>query len=1532
MVKIIKNSFGNFLIFCLIFIIVNVWIFFGCPQIWQEPAVPPQIQQVRAEVKPLKFGNKAVDFTYTDRNEGENLIIRTDQKEYIGLTRAEVYFSVTNIGDKAEKVSFQIHFPEDKGNVKKIEKWTKNVPYEVEMPDYGPVGYFCQEGWQDLTEALENEEPWNTFRCESTGEVKNCDSLNEEKTNCIVNNVQIGSHKETRYKNKWQSINLSAKPLEIKQGFFKKIFGREVRRRPIPESFKVKKSTGGNGFFIEPNQTQYFKMEISFPVNSSGEFYIEAIGDKEGYGLLDPWWNSNWNYRKSHTINGTTAGAQSNYAIQIMVHYGSGTDSGDDVYLNSHCQTDFDDIRFTKSDGSTELDYFLDEKTDSDVARFWVEIDSIPASPDTVDIYIYYGNDTATTTSDGNATFEEYINFNNYTIQSHAGSQDADSSQYQVLDNGTTLRMWGNNWKSVSEAATVNGDGSQVLEWWFDSDGVQGEINGIGLNDTNNLESSRHYKIWGTQSWGITGDDTYSGSNNWELMTQILDDYSANSNYFVFSNDADNGQATDVKFKNVRIRPYASPEPTHGDWGEEETLTDVIVSPLGTQTSSMTIPSTSQYVGGAFVITENTSSRNVTGVTITEHGTVNAQTNLANVKLYYELDTTSPYDCASESYNGTESQFGSATNFNGADGNASFSDTVGISTTSAMCVYVVLDVGSGASNNETLEIKINNPSTDVTVSSGNVGPSSAVEISGATTLHTPPDLQQIHYRWRNDDAGEGNMPIWYSSNWSYRKKITIDYTKVSGSSNFTNFPVLVSYTDPDLKTTANGGKVENSNGYDIIFTDDSSNKLDHEIERYDGSTGEIIMWVKVPILKYNEDTEIYIYYGNSNITSSQENVAAVWDDNYIMVQHLEEDPSTGTEPRMKDSNEVNDLTTSNLEAEDSVDAQIGKGIQTAEDTANPEYLIKNPASNFPSTEITVEFWIKSSGSSDGIVSYATSEHDNEWLIFNQANIAVYRRSNITTGISVNDNNWHHVVVTWRDSDNSVKVYKDGGTTPDYSGTLSADSIPGEGSLVLANEQDSVGGGWASGQHFTGILDEVRISNNIRSAEYIDTAYNNQANQGVGSGKFIKSLGSEETENTGATWAADEDTQLNGLAKNTIKRLRIEISNEGGQTASGTQYRLEVSEPNPSSCATASYERVSTDADWEMADSTYFTDGSSTGNVSGGLTDENSEFVTGELKDTGDQTSGITLATTQFTEIEYSIRATTSATDGATYCFRLTNAGSTTNFTYSQYAKVKLSGPPTVDSVSISPSPINLNADSTTTITITATISDPDGCEDVFTNGSISGVFYDAAVEDDSCTADDNDCYPNLTFTEVGDSCSGAGDTTGDAQATIDVWFHANASNQWTAKVTATDSQSQSGSNTQTVTINELAAFKLDVSNIDYGTVNPNEVSAEKAVKITTTGNVAVDVKLSGTDLTWSSYIIPVGQQKYSSTTGFDWETQGTALTTSPTCYELSTGKPTQHPSNQSEYIYWKLKVPLDKPAETYSGNNSFDVVSDSACP
>jgi len=110
----------------------------------------------------------------------------------------------------------------------------------------------------------------------------------------------------------------------------------------------------------------------------------------------NPDWLTGWQYRKSHVIN-SASGAGTNYQVRIKVHYGSGTDSGEDVYLNSHCRTDFGDVRFTDDDGATELDYWMEEKVDSDYAVFWVEVaDDLSSSSAT--IYVYYGKSDATYT------------------------------------------------------------------------------------------------------------------------------------------------------------------------------------------------------------------------------------------------------------------------------------------------------------------------------------------------------------------------------------------------------------------------------------------------------------------------------------------------------------------------------------------------------------------------------------------------------------------------------------------------------------------------------------------------------------------------------------------------------------------------------------------------------------------------------------------------------------------------------------------------------------------------------------------------------------------------------------------------------------------------------------------------------------------------------------------------------------------------------------------------------------------------------
>lgn len=114
-------------------------------------------------------------------------------------------------------------------------------------------------------------------------------------------------------------------------------------------------------------------------------------------------WLTGWEYRKSHTIN-PAAGAGTDYQIKVTVNYGSGTDNAATVYLNGHGRDDFADIRFTTSDATTQLSYWMENFVESNYAVFWVKVtDNLSINPAT--IYMYYGNPTATTTSNGQATF-----------------------------------------------------------------------------------------------------------------------------------------------------------------------------------------------------------------------------------------------------------------------------------------------------------------------------------------------------------------------------------------------------------------------------------------------------------------------------------------------------------------------------------------------------------------------------------------------------------------------------------------------------------------------------------------------------------------------------------------------------------------------------------------------------------------------------------------------------------------------------------------------------------------------------------------------------------------------------------------------------------------------------------------------------------------------------------------------------------------------------------------------------------------------
>ncbi len=159
----------------------------------------------------------------------------------------------------------------------------------------------------------------------------------------------------------------------------------------------------------------------------------------------------------------------------------------------------------------------------------------------------------------------------------------------------------------------------------------------------------------------------------------------------------------------------------------------------------------------------------------------------------------------------------------------------------------------------------------------------------------------------------------------------------------------------------------------------------------------------------------------------------------------------------------------------------------------------------------------------------------------------------------------------------------------------------------------------------------------------------------------------------------QDTDITSLAKSTGVRLRFEVANKGGTKVgySTQQFRLEYGLKSTTCADIGSWTDVGAVAgDWDMFDSSSLTEGGNTTNIAagiGGVVDGNHTFLTpnGGIKDTSSTVSAINLTSEQFIELEYSIQALSAATDGGAYCFRVTNAGNPTNYSYTVYPQATL---------------------------------------------------------------------------------------------------------------------------------------------------------------------------------------------------------------------------------------------------------------------
>jgi uncharacterized repeat protein (TIGR01451 family) len=365
--------------------------------------------------------------------------------------------------------------------------------------------------------------------------------------------------------------------------------------------------------------------------------------------------------------------------------------------------------------------------------------------------------------------------------------------------------------------------------------------------------------------------------------------------------------------------------------------------------------------------------------------------------------------------------------------------------------------------------------------------------------------------------------------WAKRKQITIDHTKVSGSSALVNFPVLFASTDADFKSTANGGSVGKSDGTDIFFTDAGGTKLNHELDGYSATTGQVTAWVRVPSLSPTTDTVLYIYFGNAS-SPDQQNRAGTWDTNCTGVWHL----GNATTLTATDSTASGNNGTLN----GSPAAAAGQISGAA--SFNGSNSITGTSTLSGVSNATISLWVKQSssgGSQYGAWVATTSGYGTGYFVGRDSasnSWQAFINGLKLSGTGLAYDTWQHVALTYASGvSGGFKIY--------LNGVLNA-STTNTGAITTHTSYDF---GTDRTYASQSVLDEVHMSNTVRSADWIRTEFNNESSPAT-----FYSLGASQA--GGAADLTISKTHSGNFTQGqTGATYTITVTNSGGAATSGT---------------------------------------------------------------------------------------------------------------------------------------------------------------------------------------------------------------------------------------------------------------------------------------------------------------------------------------------------------------------------------------------
>ncbi len=279
-----------------------------------------------------------------------------------------------------------------------------------------------------------------------------------------------------------------------------------------------------------------------------------------------PWFDPAWHYRRAVLI--TNSGASLPY-YQVLVKLDTNN------FDFSRTKPDGADLRFTHSDGTTELKFWI-ESWDSvnQLAYVWVRVPSVSAGETT--IYTYFNNPAANPVGDGNTTFDSFDdNWNQFNPE---GLIRAAETQVKGNVKGLYSPF---SWDIISGIPDASG-------------GILSIADGTGIKSTSSylyraVGLRANYSLNSTDEWmgfidGINGPRT------------LISDYKTGNVDDLYLQDSQNGTIFEYL-----VIPKVGGENWHGDyhvyevrWKSNESSGDIDHGASGvTSTMPETVPSIS---------------------------------------------------------------------------------------------------------------------------------------------------------------------------------------------------------------------------------------------------------------------------------------------------------------------------------------------------------------------------------------------------------------------------------------------------------------------------------------------------------------------------------------------------------------------------------------------------------------------------------------------------------------------------------------------------------------------------------------------------------------------------------------------------------------------------------------------------------------------------------------------------------------------------------------------------------------------------